>query len=276
MIEQRHEERMDCEAREKAAGVQHAMSEWFESALGKRLLEVERQLLEPVLSRRFGYHLLELGCARLNMHQSSPIGHKFSFSPVASPDCHKAAARADAIPLAQESVDLVLLHHALDYTENPHQLLREASRILIAGGHMVIVGFNPYSAWGLRKRLHWHKRVPWEGAMLSLLRVADWLTLLEFQVEFTRYGVYALPFNSPALIRYSSKLDNLAMRVNWPTGGIYVISARKQVLPLTPIQTSWKRFPTPVGIPVTENVSGYIIPGRRNRKSPCKKQIRKQ
>src|SRR5690554_4462524 len=166
---------MDCEVREKAARVQQAMSQWFESPLGQRLLEVERRMLDAALSRRFGYHLLELGCANFNMHQSSPIGHKFAFSPVASPGCHHAAALAEAIPLAGNSVDLVLLHHALDYSSNPHQLLREASRILIAGGHMVIVGFNPYSPWGLRKRLHWGRRLPWDGPMLSPLRVCDWL-----------------------------------------------------------------------------------------------------
>lgn len=251
---------MDGNSRETAAHLQGAMSEWFESPLGRRLLHVERKILEAALSRRFGYHLLELGCANLRMHQSSPIGHKFSFSPVASPACHQAAARAEAIPLAAETIDLVLLHHALDYSENPHQLLREASRILIAGGHMVIVGFNPWSIWGLRKKLQWHKRVPWQGGMLSPLRVADWLKLLDFQVEYTRYGVYTLPINSPGVIRYSSLLDGLAERVNWPTGGIYVISAKKQVLPLTPIQASWKRFPTAVGIPVTENVTGRYTP----------------
>lgn len=251
---------MDFEAREKAARLQEAMSEWFDSPLGRRLLQVERRILERALSRRFGYHLLELGCANLRMHQSSPIGHKFAFSPVATPSCHQAAARAEAIPLASDTIDLVLLHHALDYSDNPHQLLREASRILIAGGHMVIVGFNPWSIWGLRQKLQWPKYVPWTGDMLSPLRVADWLKLLDFQVEYTRYGVYALPFNSPGLIRYSSFLDGPAERLNWPTGGIYVISAKKQVLPLTPIQATWKRFPAPVGIPVTEKVTGRYTP----------------
>lgn len=248
---------MDTRSGKSIAGGRFTeMSEWFASPLGRRLLDVENQLLERALSRRFGYHLLELGCADLRMHQSSPIGHKFSFAPAGSGTCHEAVAKGEAIPLSSESVDLVLLHHALDFSENQHQLLREASRILIAGGNMIIVGFNPFSAWGLRGKLRRRRepRAPWHGRMLSPLRLTDWLKLLDFQIEQVRYGVYALPINSPGMVRWSSILDKPAMRLNWPTGGIYMITARKQVAPLTPIQASWRKFPAAVGLPVTEKI----------------------
>jgi hypothetical protein len=86
--------------------------------------------------------------------------------------------------------------------------------------------------------------------------VTDWLKLLDFQVEQVRYGAYCLPINSPGVIRYSGLLDKLATRLNWPTGGIFMISARKQVLPLTPIQTSWREFASAhVGLPIAENIT---------------------
>ncbi|MEX2366865.1 MAG: methyltransferase domain-containing protein [Pseudohongiellaceae bacterium] len=261
------------EARPKEMQYHQQMSEWYQSMLGRKLLDVESSLLENMLSRRFGYHLLELGCANLNMFQSSPIGHKFSFAPANGDHSHGAYASPEAIPLASESIDLVLLHHALDFSANQHQLLREACRILIAGGHIIIIGFNPLSTWGLRNRLHWKNAVPWRSDMLGTMRLTDWLKLLDFQIEKIQYGAYFLPFNSPGLIRYSSALESIATRLNWPTGCIYIISARKQVLPLTPIQSSWKKFPAAVGIPAAENISGVSQrQGKDGRSRLCDKQ----
>lgn len=234
------------------------MTAWFDSPLGQRLLAAERSLVDQMLARRFGYHLLQLGCADLLLHDKSPMGHKFSFRPwQAAGSCHTAVAAVEAIPLASESVDLVLLHHALDFSAYQHQLLREVERVLIAGGHVVIVGFNPLSSWGLRNKLQFFRRgqAPWHASMLGTLRLTDWLKLLDFQVEQIRYGMYALPVNSERVIQYSGLLDPLAAHLNWPTGGMYAISARKQVLPLTPVQTKWRSLPVHgLGLPVPDKV----------------------
>lgn len=240
-------------------GFYSTMQRWYETPLGERLLQSEQALLEHCLPRRFGYHLLQIGCSNLSLGNSSPIGHKFSISHAVDKGESADAgiiARGEAIPLASESVDLVLLHHALDYSAYQHQLLREVSRVLIAGGHVVILGFNPISSWGIRTRFPGRKKAPWHGRLLSTPRVTDWLKLLDFQVEQVRYGAYSLPINSPGVIRYSGLLDKLASRLNWPTGGVYMISARKQVLPLTPIQTSWREFASAhVGLPIAENIT---------------------
>ncbi len=233
------------------------MTSWFKTPLGKVLLAQEKRLLEGLLARRFGYHLLQLGCSDIPMYDSSPINHKFSLALDVHNKQHMAVASTDAIPLSTNSIDLVLLHHALDYSDNQHQLLREASRILIAGGHMLIVGFNPLSTWGIRNRMQRRQGCsPWNAHQLTALRVTDWLKLLEFQIESIHYGLYCLPFNKPRLIRYSAFGGKLAGRMNWPTGAVYVISAKKQVAPLTPIHTEWRRFPVPVGIPAAENIRG--------------------
>ncbi|MES2626986.1 MAG: methyltransferase domain-containing protein [Pseudomonadota bacterium] len=235
------------------------MNAWLSTPLGEKMLATERKIVEAMLSRRFGYHLLQLGCAELLLHDSSPMGHKFSFCAFPqTTTCHSAIARGDEIPLGSESVDLVLLHHALDFSDQQHQLLREVSRILIAGGHVVIVGFNPLSSWGIRNKLLWWKRqkAPWHASLLSTLRLTDWLKLLDFQVDHIKYGCYTFPVNSPAVIRYSSFMESLADRLNWPTGGIYVIVARKQVIPVTPIQLQRRHLNMHgLGMPIPDKVS---------------------
>jgi SAM-dependent methyltransferase len=235
-----------------------AMTAWFGTGLGQYLLQRERDCLQELLKRRFGYHLLQLGCAETLLHDPSPMGHKFSFCPHADAGTlHTACARGEAIPLASGSVDLVLLHHALDFSTQQHQLLREVARVLIAGGSAVIIGFNPLSTWGLRTHLpgRCNGQRPWNASLLGTRRLTDWLKLLEFQVDPPRYGGYVLPVDHPRSLRWSSRLEPLASRLHWPTGGFYLLHARKQVVPLTPVQRSWRKLPMPgIGLPLADQV----------------------
>lgn len=233
-----------------------AMTRWFATPLGQFLLQRERACVQELLRRRFGYHLLELGCAETLLHDLSPMGHRFSFCPHAiDKTLHSALACGEAIPLGAESVDLVLLHHALDFSDHQHQLLREVARVLIAGGSVVIVGFNPVSTWGLRSLLPPHRPGPWNASLLGTRRLGDWLQLLDFQIDQLHYGAYVLPVNSERCMRWSGHVEPLASRLHWPTGGVYVIHARKQVIPLTPIQGRWRRLPVPgIAMPLADQV----------------------
>ncbi len=243
------------------------MTEWLKTPLGENLLQTEWSLLENMINRRFGYHLLQLSCADISMCDDSPIGHKFCLTPSTAVKNGSLVAQAEAIPLAAESVDMVVLHHALDYSPHPHQLLREADRVLIAGGHLLIIGFNPFSTWGARHKLGRKSRQsPWQSKLLSSMRLSDWLKLLDFKIEQVHYGLYSLPINSSKIIRYSSFMGKLAQRLNWPTGGIYIISAKKQALPMTPIREPWKAIPGKArGLALCDNVS--IAPNQPHKKT---------
>jgi SAM-dependent methyltransferase len=54
--------------------------------------------------------------------------------------------------------------HALEFHDDPHQILREVERVLIPEGELIITGFNPISIWGLRQRLpNCPGDFPWNG-----------------------------------------------------------------------------------------------------------------
>ncbi len=48
-----------------------------------------------------------------------------------------------------DSIDLVFLPHTLEFSADPHQVLRETERVLIPEGRVIILGFNPLSSLGL-------------------------------------------------------------------------------------------------------------------------------
>lgn len=57
-----------------------------------------------------------------------------------------------ALPLADGSADVVLLHQVLHYAHAPAEAIGEAARLLRAGGRLLIVDFAPHEREELRER----------------------------------------------------------------------------------------------------------------------------
>ncbi len=228
------------------AALYRDMGEWLASPVGQALLESEKKVLEPILARIFGYHFLQIGVSTDSLLAESPVGHRFLFVPDASSKSRHAIASSEALPLQSESVDAVLIHHALDYTPDCHRLLREASRVLMPGGKLLIAGFNPLSTWGLRSMFRIGNRLPWSARFISSTRVCDWLKLLEFSVDKIAYSGYLLPFTHPRVVRIASGLEQFGQRSALPVGAAYVIVACKQVMPVTPITPRWPIIARPI------------------------------
>jgi len=122
-------------------------------------------------------------------------------------------------------------------------------------GQVVIVGFNPFSLWGMWKPMGaLRNKQPWLGKFISPGRLMDWLTLLNFKIDRAQYSIYGPPFirekegvstkdgtrkkDDRSLDDYS---QGLSRNPNWPFGAIYVIVARKQVGTMTPIKPVWRK-----------------------------------
>jgi SAM-dependent methyltransferase len=230
------------------------LTDWMGSPLGQALLDAERRALAPVLSRVFGYHVLQLSCAPdIDMLADCLVCHKIGFAPAWVPGRKLAVADIESLPLETDSVDAVLLHHALDFTQDSHRLLREATRVLMPGGRLLILGFNPASLWGLGKILRYRKRTPWDGRFLSRRRIADWLSLLDFRVDKVSYGGFFPPVSSPGILARSKDFDHWLERFGNPTGAFYLIVASKQRVPLIPVASRWRKLRTPaIGVPLAD------------------------
>lgn len=230
------------------------MTRWFNGELGQALYAAEKNQLDPLLARSFGYHILQISCStEINLIAESPAGHKLRFAPQYIPGQKQAVALAEALPLETDSVDTVVLHHALDFTPDKHRLLREAARVIIPGGRLLIVGFNPFSLWGGYKLVRWHPEPPWNARFVPASRVSDWLELLEFHVEQVYHGGYLLPFSYRRLLRYADFLERTGQRMSNPLGAFYLITACKERVPMTPVVRRWPRLAAPVlGRPAVE------------------------
>jgi len=237
------------------------LERWLNGSLGQELLSEEKELIDRALSDLYGFHLMQLGISRhIDLTEASTINHRFSFTPLTvdaalhnpssniKTDNNKklfsAQANIEKIPLGSETIDVALLHHVLEFTEYPHQLLRETARVIIPRGYVVIVGFNPFSWFGVFKKFgRWFtKNTLWRHHSLRLGRIIDWLALLDFEAVSVEQGFYRWPIDHPSVMEKTRWFEGFAKKTKLPLGGFYIIVARKDVIGMTPIKPSWKKF----------------------------------
>ncbi|MDY7544888.1 class I SAM-dependent methyltransferase [Glaciimonas sp. CA11.2] len=136
------------------------------------------------------------------------------------------------LPFASQSLDLVVLPHVLEFAAEPHQVLREVERVLIPEGQVIICGFNPASLWGIRQstgRLSGAHFLPQNAEFISLLRLKDWLKLLNMEVNRGRFGCYAPPCATAKWLNRFSFMEKAGNRW-WPYfGATYIVQAIKRV-----------------------------------------------
>jgi SAM-dependent methyltransferase len=218
------------------------LESWYCKPYGKYLLEQENQLVSQQLQQVFGYRFLQIGVTRnQSLGQDSALNHKIN-SAIGPGPAVDLVSDGHSLPFANECMDVVLLHHALEFAQDPHSLLREAHRVVSAQGHILILGFNPLSLFGLNLGLRglWSTG-PWgQAKAMGAGRLRDWLHLLGAKVESLHYCFSAPPIGGEPVQRYLRALDSFCTRHQWPVGGVYLMHAQKRVMTLTPSRRRWQ------------------------------------
>ncbi|MGL6124418.1 MAG: class I SAM-dependent methyltransferase [Shewanella sp.] len=221
--------------------------QWSDLPNGEALQQAVTKQLENWWPRVFGYHLLKLGPLSAQLSSmTSPVAHHFSLShtkggAIEGDFCH--------LPLQNGVIDAVVMSLLLEFEPDPYRILRETDRVLIAGGYLFIVGFNPLSPVFLGKL--WPKYqdcLPWNGRFFMPSRVRDWLGLLGYQVVGDERLIY-----HPLMGNFNQGRFFQQSLASWlpSAGSLYLIVARKLESPLTPIrdkrkvrQTKWATAPS--------------------------------
>jgi SAM-dependent methyltransferase len=212
---------------------------WLRSPLGARLYALERKLVSEALAQVFGWQLIQIG---LWGDDDGLIGDaRTQRKTVLAWHGERAngdaviRSRTDALAIGSDAADAVLLPHTLEYEPDPHEILREVGRVLAGEGHLIVLGFRPFSGWGLRHLFARDGFPPGLDRLIGERRLRDWLKLLGFEIVDARTG-----------------------ETLWPMfAGGYLLKARKRVYTLTPIRPRWRLRPKVVG--------GLIEPTTRTR-----------
>lgn len=223
-----------------------AFREWLNRPVGKNFLDLECANINTIMPTLFGYYAVVIGEPNFQMcMQQSAISNQFLINDdlriEANDKLKLLHARQDRLPIGSASIDVVYLAHCLEFSANPHEILRETYRTLRSDGHLVISMFNPLSMWGVwRAVARIGSPVPWKANFMSIVKLKDWLALLGFDIMQIKYFGFNLPFNR---CKYSTDLslsERYGQKLALPFGAAYLIEASKRVIPLTPVAPAWQ------------------------------------
>ena len=211
-------------------------AEWFATPLGQYLLAREQAYFDKAVADVFGYNAFQLGLPGLDLLRGSRIALRCQVDPA-----EPAAMRADFrdLPVASNSADLVVLPHVLEFSDDPHQILREVARVLLPEAQVMIACFNPWSLWGFRQLFGRKAHYPWSGRFINLPRLKDWCALLGLEISAGRMSCYAPPCASEKWLGRFEFMEAAGDRW-WPiAGGVYFLQAVKRVRGMRLIMPKW-------------------------------------
>jgi SAM-dependent methyltransferase len=239
------------------------LSEWFATPQGGYVLTREQEYFDRTVSDIFGYNALQLGLPEHDFLHGNRIPLRFS---AGNQPGNAVRLICTELPFDSDSLDLVLLPHILEFSEYPHQILREAARVLRPEGNLIISGFNPHSLWGLHRSLGRREGYPGQGQFIALHRIKDWLALLGFEVSGGRFAAYAPPFHTSKWIERFAFMEKAGDRWWAVSGGVYFVHAIKRVHGMRLIKPKWNEGLVSKLLPVSPKLNNKIT--QRNGTDP--------
>jgi len=221
------------------------LAEWLQTAPGQYVQAWEQKQIDAMVANVFGYHAIQIGLPQWDLLQANRIPFKGRTRVLFDESAETKALLVtdpENLPFDSQSLDLLVLPHVLECSADPHQILREAERVLVPEGRVVISGFNPWSLWGASDRIPGLDPLLPVPAHLqvSVPRLKDWFKLLSFDVDRGRFGCYAPPCNEQIWLDRWSFMESAGDRW-WPVcGAVYVISAVKRVVGMRLVGPTWK------------------------------------
>jgi len=212
---------------------QAPLAQWYSTSLGQSIAQRLESELGSRLNDVFGYQGLQVGNLVPGLQLLAGAGLQRTLvldAPGADADIHGDVL---SLPVASDTMKAVVFFHTLDFCNFPHQALREANRVLTDDGQLIVIGFNPYSAFGARHALTaWRRHEPWNGRFYPRHRVSDWLSVLDYRVLDSTAMFMRPPINNERVLRRLAKLESLHRWLGG-VGGVYIMRARKQTIPMS-------------------------------------------
>jgi len=135
-----------------------------------------------------------------------------------------ALVEEDELPLTDSAVDRVLLVHALEMSTDPAELLREAWRVLAAGGRLLAVVPNRRGLWARMDTTPFGQGRPYSRSQITQLLRDTWFTP-------TGWGeaLYVPPIGRGWFLRSAGAWERTGATLSAPFAGVQIVEATKQV-----------------------------------------------
>jgi SAM-dependent methyltransferase len=143
----------------------------------------------------------------------------------------------DEMPLTDSAVDRVLLVHALENSPDAVALLREAWRVLAAGGRLLAVVPNRRGLWARMDTTPFGHGRPYSRSQITHLLRETWFTP-------TGWGeaLYVPPIARNWFLRSAVAWERTGATISAPFAGVHIVEATKQVYRAIPARREKRQF----------------------------------
>lgn len=211
----------------------------FDQYPGKYFLKYEQEQLNSILAQFHGYFLVQLSTSDhyhlqsvTTIKQQVYVGRGIKDNPQLS----VVESSLHELPFQSESVDAFILPHTLEFSQNPEKLIGEIYNILIPGGKIVILAFNPFSLLGMTKLLKSSKNTPWCGKLYSIGHVKSWLHASGFSLDYQKSFCFRPPLKNETALKKLFFLEPIGQYCYPRWGNIYILVAQKKIVGLPPVK----------------------------------------
>jgi SAM-dependent methyltransferase len=134
-------------------------------------------------------------------------------------------ADEDHLPLADNTVDKLLVVHCLEGTERVNRLLREIWRVLAPQGRVMLIVPNRRSVWARSDSTPFGHGRPFSRQQLHKL-----LNDAMFSTTGWQYALHAPPISHKLVLRSITGLERVGASL-WPgIGGVIMVEGRKELM----------------------------------------------
>lgn len=253
-----------------------SMHRFYQSSMGVAVSQLIHQCVDPLWSTPavtpfygLGFPLPYLELAGNLRDEGSAVQQanasvkSFALMPAAQGVCHwpsmqqSATALVDEynLPIADSSVDRLLVIHALEHTDRPAHLFREIWRILAPGGQVIVVTPNRRRTWSALDTTPFGHGQPYSRSQISSLMRDQMLPPEKWDT-----ALMVPPLFWPGTARLMKFMERGMHSLGKNMGGALVVSARKQVYgTLLEGQVKTRIKPALTGLPNTS------IPAKNQR-----------
>lgn len=220
--------------RSRSPAMHEGYSRLFASQAMQALLTRELTALTPILSGVFGSSGLFMS-AHASARRALPthlLGNVVELSPITA-DLFSGDVKTNpyALPFANDSFQLLVAQHSLEFVDDVEACASEMSRVLAPEGVALVLGFNPFGTW--RPWLTWQRA---RGAHLRVRSSNEWRQL------FARNQIDTLQVRYPGVLLPNDSAEPSGRYAKWITetfsrfGSSWLLLARKRRSTLTPLR----------------------------------------
>jgi SAM-dependent methyltransferase len=233
---------------------------FYAGPLGLLTQRLVGRALAQVWTDLRGLSVLGLGYATPYLSDLGKAGPLIAFMPASQGVVNWPASGLSAstlvdsmmMPLAEGSVDRIIVVHALETVASPSELLGEVWRVLKPGGRIVVVCPNRRGLWSRMDTTPFGHGQPFSrGQLRRLMKGAM------FSPENWAEILYMPPLRSRLLLSSAAAWEGLGRSLSLPFAGLHVVDATKQLhRPIPVYERRRSRQLAPVLVPAPRAVPG--------------------